>query len=59
MPILHHVQKEYEAFKKECKLIVIVSKETGIKKEVIKYKDKIYMTADKLYLFNAIKSNKK
>lgn len=59
MAILHHVRKEFEAFKKECKVIKIVSKETGIKKEVIKYKDKIYMTADKLYLFNTIKSNQK
>lgn len=58
MPTLSGKDKlKFEEFKKEAKVITLISKETGKKIKIIKWKDKTFNIADLYTVFNLIKNN--
>lgn len=46
---------KFEEFKKEAKIITLVSKETGKKKKIIKWREKTFNMADLYVVFDFIK----
>jgi hypothetical protein len=46
---------KFEEFKKEAKIITLVSKETGKKKKIIKWREKTFNMADLYIVFELVK----